>query len=82
MHDLKISCQIDFLVHRINTMYQLADLFRCDMLHVENFESGNVPLRAPGDDYADTLVRGLVEGGQLSEEEAVSYIKEAATKPL
>ncbi|XP_048137753.1 histone deacetylase 5 isoform X4 [Rhodamnia argentea] len=54
----------------------------CDLSDIENFKSGKVPLHAPSEDYANTLVKGLVEGGQLSEEEAVSYIKEAATKPL
>ncbi|KAK3406386.1 hypothetical protein EUGRSUZ_K02528 [Eucalyptus grandis] len=54
----------------------------CIMSDIENFKSGKVPLRAPSEDYANTLIRGLVEGGQLSEEEAMSYIKDAATKPL
>ncbi|XP_048137743.1 histone deacetylase 5-like isoform X3 [Rhodamnia argentea] len=54
----------------------------CDLSDIENFKSGKVPLHAPSEDYANTLVKGLVEGGQLSEEEAVSYIKEAAAKPL
>ncbi|KAK2632055.1 hypothetical protein EUGRSUZ_L02060 [Eucalyptus grandis] len=54
----------------------------CNMSDIENFKSGKVPLRAPSEDYANTLIRGLVEGGQLSEEEAMSYIKDAATKPL
>ncbi|XP_010036766.2 histone deacetylase 5 isoform X1 [Eucalyptus grandis] len=54
----------------------------CNMSDIKNFKSGKFPLRAPSEDYANTLIRGLVEGGQLSEEEAMSYIKDAATKPL
>lgn len=78
----RLICQTNFLVHRINTMFRFADPFRCDTSDIENFKSGKVPLRAPSEGYANVLVRGLVEGGQLSEEEAVSYIKEAATKHL
>ncbi|KAK3406388.1 hypothetical protein EUGRSUZ_K02530 [Eucalyptus grandis] len=54
----------------------------CNMSDIENFKSGKVPLCAPSEDYANTLIRGLVEGGQLSEEKASSYIRDAATKPL
>lgn len=36
----------------------------------------------PSKEYACTLVKGLVEGGQLSEEEAIAYIEEASLKPL
>ncbi|CAN1296730.1 Histone deacetylase 5 [Linum perenne] len=55
----------------------------CTLSDVEMFRSGKIPLRAPCKEYANTLIRGLVEGGQLSEEEANSYIKEAASgKPI
>lgn len=54
----------------------------CTLSDVESFKSGVFPLRAPAKEYADTLVRGLVEGNQLSEEEAMAYIVEASTKPL
>ncbi|XVF11800.1 hypothetical protein REPUB_Repub08aG0059000 [Reevesia pubescens] len=54
----------------------------CPLSVIERFKSGEIPLRAPCKEYADTLVRGLVEGKQLSEEEAMTYILEATTKPL
>ncbi|KAJ0643566.1 putative histone deacetylase [Helianthus annuus] len=54
----------------------------CTHAHVEGFKSGKIPICAPAKGYADTLVRGLVQGKQLSEDEAVAYIQEAATKPL
>ncbi len=37
---------------------------------------------APGKAYANVLIRGLVEGGQLAEEEAMAYIQEASNQPL
>lgn len=55
--------------------------FRCSHLDVEDFKSGKVSLCAPAKEYADTLVKGLVEG-PLSEEEALIYMKNASTKPL
>ncbi|KAI3766930.1 hypothetical protein L2E82_17009 [Cichorium intybus] len=54
----------------------------CTRDHVEDFKTGKVPLRPPAKEYADTLVRGLVHGKQLSEDEAIAYIQEASTKPL
>ncbi|KAB2038017.1 hypothetical protein ES319_D03G115700v1 [Gossypium barbadense] len=54
----------------------------CPLSAMESFKSGEIPLCAPSKDYADTLVRGLVEGKQLSEEEATTYIQVASTKPL
>nr|XP_043615253.1 histone deacetylase 5 [Erigeron canadensis] len=54
----------------------------CTGAHVEGFKSGKTPIRAPAKEYADTLIRGLVQGKQLSEAEAVAYIQEACTKPL
>ncbi|PPR87175.1 hypothetical protein GOBAR_AA33518 [Gossypium barbadense] len=47
----------------------------CPLSAMESFKSGEIPLCAPSKDYADTLVRGLVEGKQLSEEEATTYIQ-------
>ena len=49
---------------------------------MESFKSGKLPIVAPGKAYMNTLVRGLVEGGQLSVEEAMAYIQEATKKPL
>ncbi|KAI4365858.1 hypothetical protein MLD38_021806 [Melastoma candidum] len=54
----------------------------CSHSDVEAFKSGAIPLRGPGKEYWSTLVRGLVEGGQFSEEDAVAYIKESASRPL
>ncbi|XP_071731551.1 histone deacetylase 5-like isoform X2 [Rutidosis leptorrhynchoides] len=54
----------------------------CTHANVEEFKSGKVPIRAPAKEYEDTLVRGLLQGKQLSEDEARAYIQEAATKPL
>lgn len=51
-------------------------------MDVEAFKSGTVPLRGPSKEYESTLVRGLVEGGKFSEEDALAYLKEAATTPL
>ncbi|KAM5570904.1 histone deacetylase 5 [Rosa sericea] len=54
----------------------------CTPSDVEGFKSGELPLCAPAKNYANTIVRGLVEGKQLSQEEAMAYIQEAATKAL
>lgn len=56
--------------------------FRCTLSHVDCFKSGNFPMCAPSKDYANTMIKGLVEGKRLSEEEAVAYMKEASTKEL
>ncbi|KAJ4824081.1 Histone deacetylase 5 [Turnera subulata] len=54
----------------------------CTLSDVDGFKSGKIPLRAPCTEYANTLIRGLVEGGQLTEEEAAAYIHEASSRPL
>ncbi|KAL8465178.1 hypothetical protein ACS0TY_034612 [Phlomoides rotata] len=54
----------------------------CSISDVECFLSGKVPINPPCKEYANVLVKGLVEGKQLSEEEASAYIQEAFTKPL
>ncbi|PIN00900.1 Histone deacetylase complex, catalytic component RPD3 [Handroanthus impetiginosus] len=54
----------------------------CTLSDVESFISGKFPINPPCKEYASTLVKGLVEGKQLSEEEALAYIREASTKPL
>ncbi|GMI75735.1 histone deacetylase 5 [Hibiscus trionum] len=54
----------------------------CPLSAIESFKSGEIPLFSPSKDYAGTLVRGLVEGKQLSEEEATTYIQVASTKSL
>ncbi|KAI9173642.1 hypothetical protein LWI28_004304 [Acer negundo] len=54
----------------------------CPLTDVESFKSGKLPLRAPCIKYANTLIKGLVEGKQFTKKEAMAYIKEASTKPL
>ncbi|KAF3499203.1 hypothetical protein F2Q69_00039955 [Brassica cretica] len=54
----------------------------CTLSVIEKFASGEVPLSPPAKAYAKTLIRGLVEGGIFSEEEAEAYIDNAASKPL
>ncbi|GAB4845402.1 Histone deacetylase 5, variant 2 [Ancistrocladus abbreviatus] len=54
----------------------------CELVDFENFRSGKLPLRAPSEKYANTLIRGLVEGEQLSETDATTYIHECAAAPL
>ncbi|KAK7265859.1 hypothetical protein RJT34_33483 [Clitoria ternatea] len=53
----------------------------CSLPDIELFKSGKLPLRAPNKAYANTLMKGLVEGEQLSEVEAMAYI-DGATKSL
>ncbi|KAK7347341.1 hypothetical protein VNO80_21871 [Phaseolus coccineus] len=48
------------------------------LLDIERFKSGKLPLRAPNKAYANSLIKGLVEGEQLSEAEAIAYIEVAA----
>ncbi|PWA48560.1 histone deacetylase 5 [Artemisia annua] len=55
---------------------------KCTRAHVEGFKYGKILICAPAKEYANTLVRGLVQGKQLSEDEVVAYIQEASTKPL
>ncbi|GAV87962.1 Hist_deacetyl domain-containing protein [Cephalotus follicularis] len=54
----------------------------CPLSDIENFKSGTLPLRAPCKEYVNALVKGLVEGKQFLEEEAVAYIQEASNNPL
>ncbi|XP_065866118.1 histone deacetylase 5-like [Euphorbia lathyris] len=54
----------------------------CPLSNVEGFKTGKLPLCAPSKEYANVLVKGLVEGGQFLEDEAIAYIKEASTRPI
>ncbi|MQL98803.1 hypothetical protein Taro_031515 [Colocasia esculenta] len=49
----------------------------CRPVEIERFKSGELPLHAPSKDYMNSLVKGLVEGKQLSEKDAVDYISSA-----
>lgn len=55
---------------------------RCTQSDMEGFKSGELAVCAPAKNYANSIVRGLVEGKQLSQEAAMAYIQEASTKPL
>ncbi|TKY55034.1 Histone deacetylase 5 [Spatholobus suberectus] len=50
----------------------------CSLLDIERFKSGKLPSCAPNKAYANTLIKGLVEGEQLPEAEAITYIEGAA----
>ncbi|XP_043726209.1 histone deacetylase 5 isoform X1 [Telopea speciosissima] len=55
----------------------------CPISHIENFKSGKFPMHdTPSKEYANTLVKGLVEGKQLSEAEAMAYIDDASARPM
>lgn len=54
----------------------------CTVTDAESFKSGKFPICPPCKEYAATLIKGLVEGKQLSIEEATGYIEAASTKPL
>ncbi|XP_010456940.1 PREDICTED: histone deacetylase 5 [Camelina sativa] len=54
----------------------------CTLSVFEKFKSGEIPLKPPAKAYANTFIRGLVEGGRFSEEEAEAYIDKAASTPL
>ncbi|CAJ1944185.1 unnamed protein product [Sphenostylis stenocarpa] len=53
----------------------------CSLLDIKRFKSGKLPLRAPNEAYANSLIKGLVEGEKLSEAEAIAYI-DGAVKSL
>lgn len=54
----------------------------CTFSDVDNFKSGVFPINPPSKEYTNTLVKGMLEGNQFTEEEALAYIKEASTKAL
>ncbi|KAG1341958.1 histone deacetylase 5 [Cocos nucifera] len=51
----------------------------CSCSEIDQFRSGELPVSGPSNDYMNTLVRGLVEGKQITREEAIAYINDAAT---
>ncbi|XP_062188769.1 histone deacetylase 5-like [Phragmites australis] len=54
----------------------------CPSSDIERYKSGELPLSPPSKTYAATLIKGLVEGNQLDEAEAASYINVAAARGL
>ncbi|XP_008791310.2 histone deacetylase 5-like [Phoenix dactylifera] len=54
----------------------------CLFSEVERFKSGELPVTGPSNNYMNTLVRGLVEGKQLTREKAIAYINDAAGRGL
>ncbi|KAF9624201.1 hypothetical protein IFM89_008139 [Coptis chinensis] len=54
----------------------------CPLSDLESYSTGKLPLAAPPKSYMDTLVKGLVEGKQLSSEEAIAYINDASARLL
>ncbi|XP_077222895.1 histone deacetylase 5 [Tasmannia lanceolata] len=54
----------------------------CPLSDIENFKSAKIPMCAPSKDYKNTLVKGLVEGKQLSEVDAADYVDGASAKQL
>ncbi|KAG1366775.1 putative Histone deacetylase 5 [Cocos nucifera] len=54
----------------------------CSFSEIERFKSGELPVAGPSNNYMNTLVRGLVEGKQLTRKEAIAYINDAAGRGL
>ncbi|OVA00799.1 Histone deacetylase superfamily [Macleaya cordata] len=54
----------------------------CPLSDIELYRSGKLRINGPSKEYMNVLVKGLVEGRQLSEEEAIAYINEGFTRPL
>ncbi|XP_031489923.1 histone deacetylase 5 [Nymphaea colorata] len=54
----------------------------CPMSDIDRFKSGELPLSLPAAGYKSCLIRGLVEGKQLCQQDAVAYLDSAATFPL
>lgn len=55
---------------------------RCLLSEINRFKLGEVPLSPPSPKYVNILIKGLVEGKQLTEAEALNYIDVAASKKL
>lgn len=56
--------------------------FTCSVCDVEKFKHGQLPLCPPSSRYENILIRGLVQGKELSEDDAMAYIRAASTSPL
>ncbi|XP_078155090.1 histone deacetylase 5 [Carex rostrata] len=56
--------------------------FTCKMSDIDSYKSGERVLAPPAKQYASTLIKGLVEGKQLTEDEAMDYINAASCRKL
>ncbi|KAJ4762927.1 Histone deacetylase 5 [Rhynchospora pubera] len=54
----------------------------CASSDIDRCKSGEIPLSPPPPKYANVLIKGLVEGKQLTEAEALDYINVATSKKL
>ncbi|PKA59852.1 Histone deacetylase 5 [Apostasia shenzhenica] len=54
----------------------------CTPSEAEKYESGDLPVSPPPNDYQNILLKGLAESKILSTEEAISYLTDAATRKL
>lgn len=52
------------------------------MSDIDSYKSGDLVLTPPAKEYASTLIKGLVEGKQLTEDEATDYINAASSRKL
>jgi histone deacetylase 4/5 len=51
-------------------------------MNINQLKSGEAPLSPPPPKYVNILIKGLVEGKQLTETEAMDYINAASSKEL
>lgn len=52
------------------------------MSDIDRYNSGELVLAPPAKEYANTLIKGLVEGKQLTEDEAMEYINASSSGKL
>lgn len=55
-------------------MLFMPNFCRCSLEDVKDYKTGKLPTNAPSNSYKNTLVKGLVEGKQLSEDDALDYL--------
>ncbi|KAJ3697970.1 hypothetical protein LUZ61_001675 [Rhynchospora tenuis] len=54
----------------------------CKMSDIDRYKSGELVLAPPAKEYANTLIKGLVDGKQLTEDEAMDYVNAASSRKL
>ncbi|KAH7665181.1 Histone deacetylase family protein [Dioscorea alata] len=54
----------------------------CPLSTVEECKSGKLPMIGASKEYMKVLVKGLVEGKQFTQDDAIAYINQAAAKSL